>query len=150
MAKKPDKTGQKTNTKFKPGKSGNPAGRPLGSKNKATIAMQAFLKGEADTLTRKCVEMAMDGDTTAMRLCLERIVPPCKELPLEVKLPSITSSEKLAKATAKIIREVAAGNLTPSQGEAMTRLLGHHQKALELADLDQRIKALEDAMENGR
>ena len=53
---------------FIKGQSGNPAGRPRGSRNRATRAMQTLLDGEAQALTRKAVELALEGDTTALRL----------------------------------------------------------------------------------
>src|SRR5438477_8366992 len=56
--------------------SGNPAGRRTGSRNKATLAAAALLAGEAEALTRRAVELALVGDPTAMRLCIERILPP--------------------------------------------------------------------------
>ena len=151
MAKKTEKTVKKQPTagSFKKGQSGNPKGKPKGCLSKATRAMKLLLDGEMENLTRACIEKAMDGDMTAMRLCLERIAPPVKELPVEFKLPSVSTAEKLSKATAKILREVAAGNLTVTQGEGISRLLSHHQKALEIADLEARIKALEEAANNG-
>jgi hypothetical protein len=60
---------------FKKGVSGNPAGKPPGSRNRTTLAVQALLDGEAERLTRKCVELALQGDSTALRLCMERLVP---------------------------------------------------------------------------
>ena len=60
---------------FAKGRSGNPAGRRFGSRNKATIAAQELLANEAEALTRKAVEAALAGDPIAMRLCLERILP---------------------------------------------------------------------------
>src|SRR3954462_15113406 len=56
---------------FRPG---NP-GRPAGARNRATLAPLALLEGEAEALTRRCVELALAGDTTALRLCLERLLP---------------------------------------------------------------------------
>src|SRR5215475_9848913 len=67
--------------RFRPGVSGNPAGRPKGARNKSTLAAEALLDGEAEALTRKAVEMALGGDTVALRLCLERLVPPRKDRP---------------------------------------------------------------------
>ena len=60
---------------FRPGVSPNPAGRPKGARNKTTMAVEALLEGEAQALTRKALELALAGDTTALRLCLERIAP---------------------------------------------------------------------------
>ena len=54
---------------FEKGRSGNPAGRRTGSRNKATLAAAALLAGESEGLTRKAVELALVGDPTAMRLC---------------------------------------------------------------------------------
>src|SRR5215211_4292561 len=63
---------------FQPGQSGNPSGRPPGSRNKTTLAVDALLDGEAETLTRKAIELAKAGDLVALRLCLDRICPPRK------------------------------------------------------------------------
>ena len=55
------------------------AGRPKGALNKTTLAARALLDREAEQITRKCVELAKAGDTTALRLCLERLLPPRRE-----------------------------------------------------------------------
>ena len=65
-------------TQFRPGQSGNPNGRPKGSRNAATLALESLLDGEAEALTRKAVELALAGDIAALRLCLDRILPPRK------------------------------------------------------------------------
>src|ERR1700738_1854828 len=74
------------------GQSGNPLGRRVGCRNKTTIAAAALLAGEAETLTRKAVELALVGDPTALRLCLERILPPCRERTVKFVLPPIESA----------------------------------------------------------
>jgi hypothetical protein len=61
-------------TRGRPFQPGN-AGRPRGSRGKATVAAEKLLDGEAKALTRKAIDLAKEGDTTALRLCLERIVP---------------------------------------------------------------------------
>ena len=54
----------------------------MGARHKATVAAEALLDGEAEALTRKAVEMALAGDGTALRLCLDRIIPPRRERPV--------------------------------------------------------------------
>jgi len=76
----PDDTAEKQGgRKFQPGQSGNPNGRPKGSRNVATLALESLLDGEAEALTRKAVELALTGDIAALRLCLDRILPPRKD-----------------------------------------------------------------------
>jgi hypothetical protein len=72
-----------------PGHPGGP-GRPAGSRNRASLAADALLDGEAEELTRKCIDLAKAGDTTALRLCMERIAPVRKGRPVNVDLPPIS------------------------------------------------------------
>jgi hypothetical protein len=65
------KTNKSTkNTAFKKGVSGNPAGRPPGSRNKSTLALEQILEDEAEQITRKAIELAKDGNIAALRLCM--------------------------------------------------------------------------------
>src|SRR6516162_1772746 len=61
---------------FTKGRSGNPAGRPRGLRNRSTLAAQLLLQGKAEALTRKAVELALGGDPAALRLCLDRSLRP--------------------------------------------------------------------------
>ena len=63
------KTGRKQG-RWTKGTSGNPDGRPMGSRNRATLAAQTLLDGEGERLTRKAIELALEGDRAALRLCL--------------------------------------------------------------------------------
>lgn len=128
---------------FKKGQSGNPAGKPKGARHKATRAVEALLEGEAEALTRKAVEKALEGDTMALRLCLERLCPPRKDRPLEpIKLPKLTPGN-LSETSATIIRAVASGHLAPSEGESLGKLLEGHRRAIELQELEERLAKLE-------
>lgn len=73
------KNGRNTDGTFA---AGNP-GRPRGSRHKATLAVEALLDCEAGALTQKTVEMALEGDGLALRLCLERVAPPRTDIPVE-------------------------------------------------------------------
>jgi hypothetical protein len=78
----------------KPGQSGNPYGRPRGARNRATVVAERLLDGEADALTRKAIELAKEGDTTALRLCIERILPARKDRPVNELRRSPTVSRQ--------------------------------------------------------
>lgn len=151
--RRPETTGEEqAGGRFQPGKSGNPTGRPKGARNRSTVAALAILEGEAESLTRKAVELALAGDAGALRLCLERLVPPIKDRPIPegaVNLPNLDSGS-MAQAVAVVVAAVAAGSLTPVEGEALAGLLESHRKAVDAQEIEQRVAALEDRAEAGK
>ena len=145
----PDKTESKTKSRFKKGQSGNPAGRPRGSRNKTTLAVESLLAGEADKLSRKAVELALGGDVTALRLCLDRIAPARRDRPIELPMPDdLCNAEALPKVTAHILQSVSIGEITPSEGEKLAAIVASHARTIELQELESRVSALEAAYEN--
>ncbi len=129
--------------RFQRGRSGNPAGRPPGARNKTTRAAEALLDGEAAALTRKAIQLALDGDTTALRLCMERILSPRRDRPLTFALPKIESAADAAQAMSAIIVAVAAGEVSPSEATEIARLLEGFVKLVETTELEKRLAALE-------
>ena len=126
---------------------GNP-GRPRGARHKATRAALALLDGEAEALTRQAVTMALEGDSTALRLCLERIAPPRKDAPVTFTLPPMQSAADAAKAAAGVLGAVAGGDLTPTEGAHVMTLVETYRRTLETTELEARVAALEGG-ENG-
>ena len=82
------KTGRDARGRFAPGNTG----RPPGARHAATLAAEALLDGEAEALTRKAVEMALEGDPVALRLCMERVLSPRRDRPVRFALPAILLS----------------------------------------------------------
>ena len=109
-------TGGKQAQGFKPGQSGNPAGRLKGARNKTTLAVEALLDGEAEALTRKAIEKALEGDSVALRLCLERIIPARRERATHFDMPMLAEAADARKAMGAIVAAVAEGELTPGEG----------------------------------
>jgi len=129
--------------RFRPGESGNPKGKAVGTLHRATRLAQSLLDGEAEGLARKVIELALAGDITALKLCLDRICPPRRERPLSVKLPEIEGIAELPRLTAAILVAAGKGEIEPGQASALASLISSHAKALELAELEARISALE-------
>ena len=123
--------------------SGNPAGRPKGSRNRTTVAVEEILDGEAEAITRKAIEMAKAGDTVALRLCLERIAPPRKERAVRFDLPPIETAADAVRASAALVAAVAAGELTTSQAAELGKLVESFVKAIEATDIVERLERLE-------
>lgn len=132
-----------TKGQFKNGTSGNPAGRPAGSRNSATLVCEQLLEGDAGQLISKAVELAKKGNIHALRLCLERIVPPCKERRLTLELRPIVSAQDLPIQFQDITTAIAEGRITPGEGESLSNILASHARIVEIADFDQRLAALE-------
>ncbi len=105
--------------------------------------MQALLDGEGEALTRKAVAMALEGDTTALRLCLERVAPVRKDPPVVFDLPPMTSARDAAQAAGAVLAAVAGGELTPAEGAHVMALVETYRRTLETTDLERRIAALE-------
>lgn len=131
---------EKTDTKFKPGKSGNPKGRPPGvsEAGKLRAAIAEDLPAIIDMLREK----ALEGDTQAARLLLERVLPAVKPIEATVEI-DIPEDAELTQQGEAIVRAVAQGLLAPGQGGALLSGLGSVAKLKEIDELTKRIEALE-------
>ena len=129
-------------TRGRPFQPGNP-GRPTGARNKATMAVEALLDGQAETLTRKAIEKALEGDLAALRLCLDRICPPRKDAPVALKMPPMNGAGDAATVMALVLTTVASGELTPTEGGAIAGLVETYRRTLETTEIERRIAALE-------
>lgn len=130
--------------RFKPGQSGNPAGRPKGARHATTLAIEALLDGEAEIITRKAIDAAKAGDMVAIRLVLDRICPPRKTWPINIKLPQIEGVSDVAIAQQEVLRATCAGELLLDEAQALSGLLDARRKALETEELEARLTGLEE------
>jgi hypothetical protein len=130
---------------FVKGQSGNPAGKPAGCRNHATRTAETLLDGEAEAPTRKAVTLALDGDALALRLCLDRVIAPRRDRPVQFALPPITDVADVANAMAAITAAVAEGAITPGEGAEVAKVVDALVRAIEASDFDRRLTALEAA-----
>ena len=146
MTKHDHKYGSNTDGRGVDGKfgPGNP-GKPKGARHRATLAAEALLDGEAETLTRKAVDLALEGDATALRLCLERIAPRRKDAPVTFEIPPMETADDAVKAVSAIVQAVAGGEITPAEGSIVAGLIENFRKVLEMQDMERRIIELENA-----
>ena len=145
MKIKPERTRKKQGgtTKWEKGQSGNVKGKPKGSLNKVTLAIQSLLDGEGEALTRKAIELAKDGDMPALKLCLDRICPPRKSRPINIDLPDVSTGEGVSAAQAVVVQVVADGEITPDEGQVLSSILEARRKSIETADIELRLDKLE-------
>jgi hypothetical protein len=131
---------------FRPGQSGNPKGRPKGSRNATTLALESLLDGQAKALTQKAIDLALSGDLIALRICLDRILPPRKNRLIEFVMPAIASIADAPKAIAAITTAVARGEITANEAADVSRLIEIFVRATEACDLEKRLKTVEESM----
>jgi len=139
----PDKT-EKKQGKFKKGFSGNPLGRPRGIRNKATISAEALFEGEIEGICRKAIEEAKRGNIQAIKLVLDRILPPKKEASIFIDLPTTKTSSDILEAIHRVAQAVSRGELSPTEGDCLTRIIERQVKVIEMNDFEERLKKLEE------
>lgn len=126
--------------KYRKGQSGNPRGRPKGSKDRRT-ALRSLLEPHAPQLVQQAVDLALEGDTTALRMCLDRIIPamPAESPPVEIK----TKDGDLARAGEAVLAETFAGKISPSVAQQLLGSLRTQAQIVQVDDLVKRLEALE-------
>jgi len=123
---------------------GNP-GKPKGARHRATQAAMAMLAGQQEALTQKAIEKALEGDVTALRLCLDRIAPARKDAPVSFDLPEIETMANAAVAARSILRAVSEGDVTPLEAASVMAVVESFRRTLEATEIEARIAALEAA-----
>jgi hypothetical protein len=131
--------GRNTDGKFSNGN----VGRPKGSRNKTTIAIENLLEGQAEALTQTAISKALEGDSIALRLCMDRIAPPMKDKPVVFPLAKMRDALDASKAAGSVLSAVSDGSLTPIEGTRVMGLIDSYRRTLELMDIEQRLHQLE-------
>lgn len=136
-------------SRFKRGQSGNPNGKPKGAKNKSTLAAEAFLEGSLERICRRIEDEAITGNMQAAKMVLERFLPPRKDRLIRLDLPEIKTYEDILSASTLIISAVCKGEISPSEGEALSKTIDLHSKILEANEHECRLQTLESFAQIG-
>lgn len=132
-------------TRGKPFAKGNTAGRgrPAGSRNAATLLLDAIGSEAAQDVLRAAVEAARGGDVQAMKIILDRVWPPRRGRLLSLRLPVVETAADVSAALGELVQQVAAGELTVEEAGPVAAILEGKRKAIETAELEARIRNLE-------
>jgi hypothetical protein len=130
---------------FERGQSGNPAGKAKGARARVTMLAEKLLEDDRDAIVKAVIEAAKGGDPTAMRLCIERLIPVRKGRPVQFDLPALETAADVTKALGMIAEAMAAGELTPDEAGAVASVIDVKRRAIETTILEERIAALEKA-----
>jgi hypothetical protein len=135
--------------RFAKGQSGNPNGRPPGARNKATETAELLLDGETEALTRMAIELALDGNPTALKVCLERIIPPRRDRAVNLGLAPVRGAADLGSTMAAITNAAGQGAITPGEAAELARVVEIFVRAVETSDFEKRLKQLEERRDAG-
>jgi Family of unknown function (DUF5681) len=147
----PENTGPKqARGRWKPGASGNPAGKPPGARHAALVALDAIGAEAGTEIMAAVVTAAKGGDMRAADILLRRLWPERKGRPVQMHLPAIMTAGDIVAALGAVADAVAAAELSPEEGAAVAGIFESQRKAIETVELEQRIAALEQSREAPR
>jgi hypothetical protein len=129
--------------RWKPGQSGNPSGRPPGARNRASVLAEQMLTADVENIVRTVIDRAVGGDTTCLRLCLERLLPPVRERSVEIPLPDVATVADAVAAMTVVVGRVASGDIAPGEAAAVASVVETFRRTVETQDLERRIAELE-------
>ena len=126
---------------FIKGQVANPGGRPAGLPDRRTQYRQ-LIEARMPELIERCVNMAVQGDMQAMRLCLERVLPAVRAGDEAVNLPFIAGVGLGAKAQG-VLQAAFDDQIAPSVASTLINAIAGSARAIELDELTKRLEALE-------
>jgi hypothetical protein len=118
-------------------------GRPAGSRNKRAIFQEA-LEADGEAIIKKIKAQALKANATAMRLCMERLLPVAQRSNVEFSMPRVETAASLTEAGARVTEAVASGRLSPQEGEAVAKMLESQRRNIETGEIEGRVKSLEE------
>ena len=124
---------------FQKGQSGNPSGKPQGTRARITQLAEKLLEDDRDDIIKAVVAAAKGGDPTAMRLCIERLIPVRKG-----RVPPVKMAADIAGAVGGLARAMAAGELTTDEASAAASVIEMHRRAIETTEIELRLQRLEE------
>jgi hypothetical protein len=141
----PDASKNTKRTYGRPFEKGNRAspGRPQGSRNSATIMAEKLMQDGIDNIVKTVMEAAAQGDMTAARLVLERVVPVRRGRPVNLTLGPIETADGVSKAVSATVQAMADGELTPDEAATVTGVLEAKRKVIETGELEERLTRIE-------
>lgn len=143
----PENTGEiQENGRFKKGKSGNPRGKPKGARHKASLMAEMLFESGIQMVCEQVLSQAQEGNLQAAKIILDRLLPPKKDRPINFKLPMINNAVDALEASRLICHAVGNGEITPLEGESLSKIVEIQAKNIDLFNFGVRLEAIEKHM----
>lgn len=143
----PENTGEiQGNGRFKKGQSGNPRGKPKGARHNASLMAEKLFEKDIEIVCNQVINQAKNGNLQAAKIILDRLLPPKKDRPINFKLPFIKNIADAVEAGRLICFAVGNGEITPLEGESLSKIVEIQTKNIKLFDFEIRLHAIERNM----
>lgn len=127
------------------------AGRPRGSVSRRSVEVVAEALASGMTPVEFMLAIMRDESAEPKRRewAAEKVAPYLHPRPtpidatISMDLPDTSTAEGIEAAQAKVLATVAAGEITPSQGQSLSTLIEGRRRAIETGELLARIENLE-------
>jgi hypothetical protein len=129
---------------FRKGQSGNPSGKPKGTRNRTTVLAEKLMQDDAADIVQVVLAAAKGGDMTAARLILDRISPVRRGRPVYLELPSVKTAADVSAGIATLTMAMASGDVTPDEAATAASVFEVRRNALETEELELRLRRLEE------
>lgn len=129
--------------RFQKGYSGNPRGKAKGTKNRATLAAENLLEGELESICRRLIQEATFGNMQAIKMILDRLLPPKRTSYIAFDLPNFDDSSEMVDAIGSVMKAVSQGNLSVEDAEALSRMIDIYIRAKETYEYEERLSKIE-------
>lgn len=140
----PENTGKiQADGRFQKGQSGNPKGKPKGAKHKASLMAEMLFENELASVCNQVIDQAKEGNMQAAKIILDRLLPPKKDRPIHFQIPFIKTAADAVEARRLICYAVGKGDITPLEGEALSKIVEIQTKNIELFEFQDRLNAIE-------
>lgn len=131
---------------FQTGQSGNPAGKPKGTRSRVNRLAELIQDADAEAIAQAVIGAAKEGDMVAARLVLDRLAPIRRGAPISFDLPQIANEADAVTAMGGVLAAVAEGTITPEEGSAVADLIGSFLVAVKANDHAERLRAVEERL----
>jgi Family of unknown function (DUF5681) len=123
--------------RFIPGRSGNPAGKKPGTRNRASVLREALHDGEDVAAARIVIDKALGGHAVTVCFVVDRLMPRPRGRTIELDLPAGASARDVVVAYDATVAAMASGEITPDEALMVARVLDGRLTALQAAAREQ-------------
>jgi hypothetical protein len=109
-----------------------------------SMLAEKLLEDDRDDIVRAVIAAAKGGDSTAMRLCIERLIPVRKGRPVMFDLPAIATAADVTSVLGTVVEAMAQGELTPDEAGTVVGVIEAKRRAIETVEFELRLQKLEE------